>query len=58
MRNQRPITDEALARWRQRVVIFDRSMLGGKFGRSLDAAQSALETLGTTRGAIDAAALI
>jgi methyl-accepting chemotaxis protein len=57
MRNQRPVTDEALARWRQRMVSFDRSMLGGKFGRSLDAAQSALETLATTRSAIDAVAL-
>jgi methyl-accepting chemotaxis protein len=57
MRNQRPVTDEALARWRQRMVSFDRSMLGSKLGRSLDAAQSALETLATTRSAIDAVAL-
>jgi hypothetical protein len=57
MRNQRPVTDEALARWGQRMVNFDRVMLGGKFGRSLDGAQSALETLGTTRSAIDAVAL-
>ena len=57
MRAQRAVVDKALVSFRQRMVGFDRSALGGKFGRFLDDAGSALEMLGATRGAIDTLAL-
>jgi methyl-accepting chemotaxis protein len=53
MRDQRPATDKALASFRQRMVSFDRSMLGGKLGRSLDDTDAALAMLASTRSAID-----
>jgi methyl-accepting chemotaxis protein len=57
MRDQRPATDRALASFRQRMVSFDRSMLGGKLGRSLDDTDGALAMLASTRAAIDALAV-
>jgi methyl-accepting chemotaxis protein len=57
MRDQRAVTDRALASFRQRMVSFDRTMLGGKLGRSLDEADAALAVLASTRGGIDTLAL-
>jgi methyl-accepting chemotaxis protein len=57
VRDQRPLTDKALASFRERMAGFDRSMLGPKFARSLDDAQAALEKLASTRAAVDAFSL-
>jgi methyl-accepting chemotaxis protein len=57
LRDQRAVTDRALASFRQRMVSFDRTMLGGKLGRSLDEADAALAVLASTRGGIDTLAL-
>ncbi len=57
LRNQRPVTDAALGRWRARMATFDRSALGAKLGRSLDDAEVALGTLAGTRSAVDTLAL-
>src|SRR3972149_4492954 len=54
MRNQRPVTDKALASWRQGMGEINRSNLGTKFNRNLEAAQSALANVSNTRKAIDA----
>jgi hypothetical protein len=57
VRDQRPLTDKALASFRARMAGFDRTMLGPKFARSLDDAQAALEKLASTRAAVDAFSL-
>ncbi|HEY6258578.1 MAG TPA: methyl-accepting chemotaxis protein, partial [Xanthobacteraceae bacterium] len=57
LRNQRPVTDAALGRWRERMAAFDRAALSAKFGHSLDDAEAALGKLSDTRGAIDSFAL-
>ena len=57
LRDQRPVTDKALASFRQRMTSFDHSELGPTFGRSLDEAQAALGTLATKRSVIDSLAL-
>jgi methyl-accepting chemotaxis protein len=57
MRNQRPVTDAALERWRASMTVFDRSALGAKLDHSFDDAEAALRGLSQTRDAVDKLAL-
>ena len=53
MRNQRPMTDKALAVWDQRVADYEKAYAGTKFAGNLDVAKKRLTEIGKMRSAID-----
>jgi methyl-accepting chemotaxis protein len=54
IRQQRPLTDKALAAWNQRVTEYSTSYAGTKFARNLDTAKTRLAELPKLRSDIDA----
>jgi methyl-accepting chemotaxis protein len=54
MRNQRSLTDKALSNWKQHLSNYTQSAAGTTFARNLEAANSRLAEIGSTRTSIDA----
>src|SRR5712692_485253 len=53
LRSQRPLVDQAVATWQQRIATLAKLHVGSKFARDVEAAKSKLADLAGTRSSID-----